>query len=254
MVRMDLARVLIGIDDTDSLGFHMGTGKLARMLADELCSRFTGSSAFGVVRHQLLVDPRIPFTSHNSPACVVIEGGSPDAFPDTSTLAEACTAFVRGHACPTAAPGLCVSGSGVVPDSIVEFGRSAGDRVLTKQVATEAARAAGVLLREVAGDGNGVIGALAAVGLTAGGDAGRFLEFGGALRALPDPVAAGALRRLGIRLCCMERNASPVPDGVRIHTDNWARPRLIAGVPVLLVQEEEEGRWCCVDRRTKGTQ
>lgn len=255
---MTAGRVLIGIDDTDSLGFHMGTGKLARLLADELCLQFRGLSAFGVVRHQLLVDSRIPFTSHNSPACVIIEIDSRTAFPGVSSLAGACMAFVRRHACATAAPGLCVSGPERVPDSVVEFGRSAGGQVLTKQEATAAARHAGVLLREVAGNGNGVIGALAAVGLTTGGDAGRFLEFRGALRSLPDPVGADALRDLGMGLCCMERNADPVPDGARIHTDNWVRPRLIGGMPVLLVEkgrkkEEERERWCCVDRGTRAS-
>ena len=64
--------VLLGLDDTDILGHKPGTGRLARDLAAHLADTFPVRAA-GVVRHQLLVDPRIPYTSHNSPACVILE-------------------------------------------------------------------------------------------------------------------------------------------------------------------------------------
>jgi hypothetical protein len=70
-------RAYIGFDDTDVVGADFGTGKLARrfeQLIPEACA------LWGVVRQQLLVDPRIPHTSHNGSACVVVH------MPDPSFL------------------------------------------------------------------------------------------------------------------------------------------------------------------------
>ena len=63
---------LIGIDDTDNLESR-GTGHLARQLARLLESAISGLRIGSITRHQLLVDPRIPYTSHNSSACVQAE-------------------------------------------------------------------------------------------------------------------------------------------------------------------------------------
>ena len=63
--RIDL---LIGIDDTDNLDTR-GTGYRARTLAQGLVDAGL-AAVHGITRHQLLVDPRIPYTSHNSSACL----------------------------------------------------------------------------------------------------------------------------------------------------------------------------------------
>ena len=63
--------LIIGIDDTDNLESR-GTGHLARQLG-------LGLEAAGlcrlknIVRHQLLVSPKIPYTSHNSSASIVVD-------------------------------------------------------------------------------------------------------------------------------------------------------------------------------------
>lgn len=67
--------LLIGIDDTDN-PYTPGTGRRARALLHELQAAGLGSPA-GATRHQLLVDDRIPYTSHNSSAC--LPGGAPTA-------------------------------------------------------------------------------------------------------------------------------------------------------------------------------
>ena len=63
-------RVYIGFDDTDHIDADRGTGKLARWFKRELPE---GCRIWGVVRQQLLVHEDIPYTSHNSSACVVVE-------------------------------------------------------------------------------------------------------------------------------------------------------------------------------------
>ena len=62
------SRILIGIDDTDD-SESTGTGCLAQRLVGVLGEAGLGS-AVGITRHQLLIDPRIPYTSHNSSACI----------------------------------------------------------------------------------------------------------------------------------------------------------------------------------------
>ena len=71
--------VLVGIDDTDNLT-SPGTGWIAQSLIRQLASEGFGEP-LGITRHQLLKDPRVPYTSHNSSACLAI-GTSADADVD----------------------------------------------------------------------------------------------------------------------------------------------------------------------------
>ena len=79
-------RFYIAIDDTDNLeatedegsGKSMGTGARARELAARLIEH-APARHIGITRHQLFVDDAIPYTSHNSSACIVLEG---DLDPD----------------------------------------------------------------------------------------------------------------------------------------------------------------------------
>lgn len=60
-------KFLLCIDDTDELGGEISTG----LLAEEIVA-FAGSFApvSFLTRHQLLLDPRINYTSHNSCMCL----------------------------------------------------------------------------------------------------------------------------------------------------------------------------------------
>jgi len=240
--------VLLGIDDTDVLGQRPGTGRLARDLGAHIEQHAMGRLV-GVIRHQLLVDPRIPYTSHNSPACLIVEGegGSNGA---ARRLFAAAADYVVQHCAQGSDPGICLVEQTAVGLAIQDFGRRAGSEVLAKSDALDLARQHGLLIEELGGSGDGVIGALAAVGLTAEGNAGRFLELAGGLRELGERVTARELRRRGIRLLSVSRNGEPVSDAAVIATGDWVRPRLIAGQPVLLVEPTDDG-WCCFDRKNK---
>jgi hypothetical protein len=237
---------LLGIDDTDALGHKPGTGRLVRELGYQLRDRSFARLA-GVVRHQLLVDPRVPYTSHNSPACAILDVD--DDAAAAAVLLEA-TAYVRAHAANGSDPGVCLVAKNSVPAGVVSFGLRAAAEVVAKEDALRVARRHGLHLEELGGSGDGVIGALAAVGLTAQGNAGRFLEYGGNLRDLPDVVAAASLLERGIALVCAGRDGEPVPPEAQIRTNDWLRPRLIGGRPVLLVQRGEDG-WRCLDQKQR---
>src|SRR5690242_12631799 len=95
--------VLIGIDDTDNLQSR-GTGFLAQRLLASLEEEGLGSGA-GATRHQLLVDPRIPYTSHNSSACICWNGG-PE--PRVDEIVRRCGELLEAESAPGSDPGLIV--------------------------------------------------------------------------------------------------------------------------------------------------
>lgn len=246
---MSHARWLLAIDDTDALGRKPGTGRLARMLADEIGAE-RGLERLGVVRQQLLVHPAVPYTSHNSPACIVLSGELGGDAAD-ALFARGCAWLTERHA-PGSDPGLCLVREPDVSDEVVAFGQRAATVVLKKSEALDLARGQGIRLAELGGTGDGVIGALAAAGLTAAGTAGRFIEFGDGLRDLPDPVAASELRARGIVVVSAARDAELVPDDARISSGDWVRPRLVGGRAVLFV-EPSDGGWCTAEtKRIRG--
>ena len=133
-------RIYLGFDDTDVVGAEIGTGKLVRLFGRKLPD---GVRLWGVLRHQLLIDPRIPYTSHNSPACAVVDAESADAVP---CLIERAIAHLAELASPGSDPGLCVARADASLDCIVEFGLSCTRSVRTQAEARNAAASAGIHL------------------------------------------------------------------------------------------------------------
>ena len=228
-------RIYIGFDDTDILGSAIGTGKLARRyvkLIPEACS------VWGVVRQQLLVDPAIPYTSHNSSACVIIE------CPDISfveALKSAAVAHIESMSLPGSDPGLClaVEDDPALP-ALQSFGLLCTAKIVSQQDARHAAGRAH--LSGHGGTNDGIIGAAAAVGLTASGWSGRFIEYAH-LRAFPDRIAVSELMQNGIRVVSLDRDAcTPDPEDV-VDTKGWLRPRLWGHEVVLPVRPAGAGLW-----------
>jgi hypothetical protein len=238
-------RIYIGFDDTDNPTADRGTGKLARWFENELPE---GCRMEGVVRQQLLVDERIPYTSHNSSACVIVDA------PDSSVadlLIERAGEHLKRHSLEGSDPGLCVAydGNGAL-DRLVAFGRACTARVVTQKDALDAA--SNFHLSGHGGTNDGIIGAAAAVGLTVSGWSGRFIEFG-KLRRFADPVRVSELERSNIVVVSGDRDARvPSPDDL-VYTKGWLRPRLWGRRAVLLVTPRTEGVWESIgERRNKG--
>ncbi len=179
-------RILLAIDDTDN-AHSRGTGELAALIADAVLTNRWGKPGF-VTRHQLLVHPDIPYTSHNSAMCFPAE--IPEGSLD-QVVRFACD-FLERECAEGSDPGLCVA----VPDRIgstadlIAFGRQAKLQVLDKEQALNLARRLGIHLSEHGGTGHGIIGALAGVGLRLWGNDGR-------MRGSLDGAAPG--QRLRVR-------------------------------------------------------
>lgn len=160
--------LFIGIDDTDVLNSR-GTGHLGRMIAESLTTDFPIA---GVTRHQLLVDPRIPYTAKNS--CAAIHVAAQES--DISTIAHRVEKILMDNFEHGSDPGLAVATN--VPKEIMEFGRQAKKQVLTKDKAQTLAQKHHIFLKGLGGTNDGIIGALSAVGLAASGNDGRYIQVG----------------------------------------------------------------------------
>lgn len=234
-----MCTILIGIDDTDNI-HSRGTGHLARELSQECARR--GLRPLGVTRHQFLVDPRIPYTSHNSGACVAV--GSADGL----RAVEFAFGFVAERAAAGSDPGVAVALAGEVPEAIMDFGGDAGRRVLTIDDAMRLSAAAAIELRGLGGTGDGVIGALGSVGQRAGGEQGRFIDLPG-LRELRGRVDREALSRVGMSVV-HEPLAHPAAPDDLYETFDWVRPRLVHGKPYWPVEWSEcDYVWLPIDRK-----
>ncbi|MCL5264665.1 MAG: hypothetical protein M1343_05655 [Chloroflexi bacterium] len=224
-----MPQLLIGIDDTDDAN-GPGTGRRARQLGTHLAGSGLGAPS-GVTRHQLLVDDRIPYTSHNSALCLALESAA-----SLSEVAHSCRDFLSRCCAEGSDPGLCVAWAEAVDSSVVEFGYAAKQVVLSKADALGLAAEQKVWLEELGGSGGGVIGALAAVALRRSGEDGRFVELAG-IRDLREDIlsARDILARTAIG-AIVDENGEAVPLDDLVHFGGWLRPSLREGRPVLLVR------------------
>jgi tRNA(Ile2) C34 agmatinyltransferase TiaS len=119
------------------------------------------------------VDPHIPYTSHNSSATLhLLEDGN----VDLTALADDVQAIMLEDFQEGSDPGLCVAHT--VTQEVKDFGQRAKREVVRQSEARDVAARSGCVLRGLGGTEDGVIGALAGIGLAAGGDDGRFILIG----------------------------------------------------------------------------
>lgn len=182
------ARIIaVCVDDTDDLSGGMSTGAVAERMAQMACE-LGGRILLGITRHQLLLAEGVPYTSHNSSMAFMAKLPE-EAVPE---FHECAPRIVREMMAASSDPGLCIA---VLPerddardgaqrasrelasavDALAAFGRRAQSIICTKEEAYGiAAGIPWVHLSEHGGTGDGVIGALAGVGLRLGGADGRF--------------------------------------------------------------------------------
>ena len=239
----NVMRVYLGIDDTDTVDSEIGTGKLARRFAGWLNA---GSRLIGVVRQQLPLREDIPYTSHNSAACLILDWPAEVAVERLVTTA---VEYLEDHFQPGSDPGLCVAGADErAMAALTAFGWRCASEPVTQKEAIAAA--AGAHLSGHGGTNDGIIGAAAAVGLTASGWSGRFIEWGD-LRRLPRQMSVADLQRHSIEVMSVDRDAAVPAAADRVDTRNWARPRLIGNRPVLLVKPSGPGMWENIGEKRK---
>jgi len=236
---------LIGIDDTDNLESR-GTGFHARCLVQAI-EAADMAHATGVTRHQLFFDDRIPYTSHNSSACIAVSSSRP-----ADELFAFCRSYMLDEAVDGSDIGLCLA-TPAQAATVTSFGRRAKCEVLNQDGARAAAGAANIALEGLTGTRGGIIGALAGVGLFADGNDGRYLwkprlrELCGETVRVEDLIGA-----TGIDDIRLFEGASIVDEAdARVALGDWARPVRIDGLSVLLVEkgmEHESADYQCIEK------
>jgi hypothetical protein len=228
--------IFVGLDDTDTLETP-GTNQLARRVAASLPPGFRAGF---ILRHQLLLDPRIPFTSRNGSASIALQ--SEEAAPRAALLALL-QRMMREWYVPGSDPGLCIAER--VPPEVIAFGRRCQREPVRQEEARALARTAGLHLEGFGGTEDGVIGALAAVGLLAAGDDGRVVHLAG--WAWPDafsgPQPVEAIRSRGVERVLVAATGATVEQGV-VDVGKHLRPSHRGGRIVLYVEAVgAPGQW-----------
>lgn len=145
-----------------------------------------------------MVDPRIPYTSHNFSACIAWRSLVADPAAVVPAVVEIAARFLERVCPPAANPELGVAVPPDLPEGsgrrerLVEFGRRAKREVLVTATARTPAAETGVHLSGYGGTQDGVLGALAAAGLHLSGGDGLFLFMPG-IREISGDMTAGRL-------------------------------------------------------------
>ena len=232
-IRLDPGRgfdsLVVAVDDTDDMTKETSTGAIAALIAAE-GRAMGGVMRLEITRHQLLLREDVPYTSHNSSMAfeLLLPEGRVEEFRERAVR------VIAENRAQSSDPGLCIA---VVPRRIESAGVRAlqgstregeqsvacengatlaqkqllerfGERAKVEYCSKEdayalAGRISWVSLSEHGGDGMGVVGALAGVGLRMGGRDGRFrgkwdlaqLCQGDALRPVDGPGGEGARKR-----------------------------------------------------------
>lgn len=227
--------LLIGIDDTDNLKSR-GTGYHARHIGAAI-----GENNWGIcrviTRHQLLKSPLVPFTSHNSAACIRVETTT-TAMADIESF---CQAYLQQNSAEGSDAGLCLMWQQHVPLTIQQFGFVCKQQLVSQQAAWNLAEQHAIKLFGLTGTKDGVIGALAAAGLNASGSDGRMLWLAGMRELAGQTVTLEALiTQTGIELVQTLQGQVLTDPACPIAMGPWPRGIWLGGKATLLVDTNTE--------------
>lgn len=232
--------IYISIDDTDNKE-SFGTGKMARMLAQHLAEAGLINRPT-ITRHQFLVHRDIPYTSHNSCACIEADGTT----DNLKRIFELSRDFLICHYHEEANPGLCVGEGRAVPDKIVEFGLKAQREVLSLKKAKEMAAELDLLTWWYGETGQGIIGALGGIGLRSRGMDGRFISLNG-IRNIQGMMTVSEILAETPITKVVTKTGEVLAETEVVNTMHWIRPDLVDGAIILTVLTEE-GEWRTIEK------
>ena len=233
-------KYLIGIDDTDNIDTK-GTGSRVRQLAQELNDN-KYCKAIGITRHQLYVHKDIPYTSHNSSACLEIDT------ENINKVIEYTREFLIKNSAEGSEAGLCVANFLHINDDIMNWGKNAKIKILTMEDAYSIAQKHNIFLEGLTGKKTGIIGSLAAIGLRAYGNDGRFLMLGEyEIREINGIYTINELQNIFPKLLIFDlKNNNFVIENENIFVGEWMRPVLRDGKQVLLVKQCNDKKYSYV--------
>jgi hypothetical protein len=232
--------IYVGIDDTDTID-DPGTNQLARHIVQELAGQFRGRM---ILRHQLLEDPRVPCTKKNGCASILFE--PTNGWHDLSQFVERLRHIIIPW-CPHGSdPGLCVAET--VPQEVTAWGLRCQRELVNQPDARRIALQHGIHLEGLGGTEDGVIGALAAVGLVATQNDGRVIHFesdGADWYDLTGCLEVNEIHAHGVDDILVLDTGEPLTAGI-VDIGKRLRPNYRQGKIVLYVAQNEAPHWKAV--------
>ena len=228
-------KFLLCIDDTDELGGEISTGSLAEEIA-----AFAGSFApvSFVTRHQLLLDPRINYTSHNS--CMCLEARLTES--QKQRVLDFALRLLKHKSAPSAESGIAASFEKDIENAqeLISFGRSAKEIFLSTERAFDMAHEQNVFLKELKSGARGVIGALAGIGLRLSGNDGKIR---GKFELKESNLSVRELLDLNFIEAVANENFKPLLPDERVKLIGALKPVFLDFKATLLVKKESGGRF-----------
>jgi len=230
-----MKKIYIGIDDTDNKESR-GTGYQGRVLSMHLFNRGM-IKPISISRHQLLVDSRIPYTSHNSSCCIFCESNT-----DISIIFNEAKKFLITICADGSDCGLCIASDDMLNDDIATFGLNTKKEIMTTDKAYLLAQKYNIFLEGLTGQKIGVIGALAAVGLRYYGNDGRVLWLPN-LRELEGVFIASELKKMTGIETIRTIDGKNVSKNHYIEVGEWCRPIIENKKITLLVEKAKNNQY-----------
>jgi hypothetical protein len=234
-------QIYLSVDDTDNQT-SIGSGQLAENLTEELIRKGLVQSCSNITRHQLYFHDDIPYTSHNSSMCFKASCSS-GSIP---ALVKFSARYLKEHSAPGSDPGLCIAEdcNTLDRDALIQFGEQAKSTILNKEKAYLLASQTKVHLSEHGGTGDGVVGALAGIGLRIQGNDGRFRGWFNMGSAGETTTAAQLCEHPFVTDVIDEKGNSIAPQSPIRITDEKIKTILHNHIQVIPVSRHEEGNGC----------
>jgi len=234
MADHDSIDILIGIDDTDNAESR-GTGYHSRQLA-HLLENFENTIVKGITRHQLYVHPMIRYTSQNSSACIAVQTNN------VQDITTSCEKYLIKNSALGSDAGLCITPENKVGPSVIDWGYNAKKKILKMEDAFQLSMKGSFYLKGFTGTHEGIIGALAAVGLRSGGNDGRFIWRKGRkeLREVQEGIITSneLIDELELDQIMSLEGDQPATDE-RIYINDWVRPILKDNKSILIAEKTD---------------
>ena len=224
---------LLCIDDTDELGGEISTGSLAEDIASYISS-FAKISF--ITRHQLLLDPRINYTSHNSSMCLAAEISKEEREKVLNFALE----LISSKCAKSAEPGIAAAFKDEITNisELINFGKSAKQVLINTEQAKRVANEQNVFLKALKPNARGVIGALAGIGLRLSGDDGKIR---GKFKQNAKCLSVGELLKLPYIEAVLDEDFTPLKNSEMINLDEALKPIFWDHKATLLVKKEANG-------------
>jgi tRNA(Ile2) C34 agmatinyltransferase TiaS len=182
--------IYVGIDNTSN-NESVGTAKFARRVAKKISDKYP---VYAVSRHQFYVHPKIKYSTYNFGAVIHLDCDDEkvvdDIFLTIKRIME--TEFnIESN------PGLAVAHENQISPAIINYGQDAKKSILTQKRAVDLAINSNIRLVGFGKTKNGVIGAIASIGLAATRNDSRFLQIGN-IRTIKEPQPVENFIKAGV--------------------------------------------------------